>query len=147
MPPPTWIEQLKDYLCRIYREWGGDCASLPFPVSDQIRMTIANGITYVSTFPVSVGSYSINYDMQNTVFRNGLMLTGDFGLRLADRPLLLSAFAVDTRFTGDAVFIQNYQEFGVFAQLGRDSPIRLGATFLTGDQGVRGFYLSTGVQF
>ena len=122
-------------------------STIQFPITDELRLTIANGVTYVSTFPVAIGSYSINYDMANTVFRNGLVLTGDFGLRVADRALILSAFAVDTRFTGDAVFIQNYQEFGVFAQLGRDSPIRVGATFLTGDQGVRGFYLNTGVQF
>ncbi len=122
-------------------------STVQFPVTDQIRMTIANGVTYVSTFPVSIGSYSVNYDLQNTVFRNGVVLTGDFGLRLADRALILSAFAVDTRFTGDAVYIQNYQEFGVFGQLGRESPLRVGATFLTGDRGVRGFYLNTGVQF
>ncbi|MBW6397405.1 hypothetical protein KPL78_06055 [Roseomonas sp. HJA6] len=122
-------------------------STIQFPITDEIRMTIANGVTYVSTFPVTVGSYSINYDMQNTVFRNGIVLTGDFGLRLADRALILSAFAVDTRFTGDAVYIQNYQEFGVFGQWGRESPFRVGATFLTGDQGVRGFYVNTGIQF
>lgn len=122
-------------------------STIQFPVTDEIRMTIANGVTYVSTFPVSIGSYSVNYDMQNTVFRNGIVLTGDFGIRLADRALLLSAFAVDTRFTGDAVYIENYQEFGVFGQWGRESPFRVGATFLTGDRGVRGFYLNTGIQF
>ena len=59
---------------------------------------------------------SFGLELQNTVFRNGIVLTVDFGIRLADRALLLSAFAVDTRFTGDAVYIQNYQEFGVFGQ-------------------------------
>jgi hypothetical protein len=122
-------------------------STIQFPISDEVRMTIANGVTYVSTFPVSIGSYSVNYDMQNTVFRNGIVLTGDFGIRIADRSVLLSAFAVDTRFTGDAVFISNYQEFGVFAQWGRVGPFRVGATFLTGEQGVRGFYLNTGIQF
>lgn len=28
MTPAGWLEQLRDLLCRIYREWGGDCAEL-----------------------------------------------------------------------------------------------------------------------
>jgi hypothetical protein len=36
MPEGTWIEQLRDFLCRLYEEWGGDCSQLPFPVPDRI---------------------------------------------------------------------------------------------------------------
>lgn len=122
-------------------------STMQFNLDETFKLTIANGVTYVSTFPVTVGSYAINYDLQNTVYRNGLVLSADFGLRLAERPLILSAFAIDTRFTGDAVYIRNYQEFGVFGQWGRDSPARLGVTVLTGDRGVNGFWISTGVQF
>lgn len=122
-------------------------STMRFELPADFRFVLANGITYVSTFPVSVGSYSIDYDLKNIVYRNGVVLSRDLGVQLAGRPLVGSVFAVDTRFTGDDVYIRNYQEFGAFAQLGRDSPARLGFTFLTGDRGVRGFWLSTGVQF
>ena len=118
-----------------------------FELPADFRFVLANGITYVSTFPVSIGSYSVDYDLRNVVYRNGIVISSDLGVEVAGRPLVGSIFAVDTRFTGDDVYIRNYQEFGVFAQLGRDSPARLGFTFLTGDRGVRGFWLSTGIQF
>lgn len=122
-------------------------STMRFDLPADFRFVLANGITYVSTFPVSIGSYSIDYDLKNIVYRNGVVLSRDLGVEVAGRPLVGSIFAVDTRFTGDDVYIRNYQEFGAFAQLGRDSPARLGFTFLTGDRGVRGFWLSTGVQF
>ena len=33
---PLWIEKLKELLCRLYREWGGDCANLPFDSDDSM---------------------------------------------------------------------------------------------------------------
>jgi hypothetical protein len=33
---PVWLAALKDLLCRIYREWGGDCKDLPEGASAQI---------------------------------------------------------------------------------------------------------------
>jgi hypothetical protein len=38
MPPvDPWLDKLKELLCRLYKEWGGDCANLP----PDIRSTIA----------------------------------------------------------------------------------------------------------
>jgi hypothetical protein len=38
MPPvDTWLDKLKELLCRLYQEWGGDCGTLP----SDIRSTIA----------------------------------------------------------------------------------------------------------
>ena len=122
-------------------------STLRFDLPADFRLVVANGVSYVATFPASFGSYSIDYDLQNVVYRNGIILSRDLGIEVAGRPLIGSIFAVDTRFTGDAVYIQNYQEFGAFAQLGRDSRFRLGFTYLTGDRGVRGFAFSTGVEF
>jgi hypothetical protein len=36
--PGNWLEELKVFLCRIYREWGGDCAGLPISVPAQITV-------------------------------------------------------------------------------------------------------------
>jgi hypothetical protein len=36
MPVPDWLKKLQEMLCRIYEEWGGNCADLPFSVPAQI---------------------------------------------------------------------------------------------------------------
>ena len=114
---------------------------------DDWRFTIGNGITYVATFPVSVGRYSIDYDLKNVVFRNGVAVTYQTGIQLAGLATAVSVFAVDTRFTGDAVYIRSYQEFGVYGNFGTTDPIRVGVNGLIGDRGARGIYLNTGLSF
>ncbi len=37
MPNGNWIETLHQMICRLYREWGGDCNALPPAMSDQIK--------------------------------------------------------------------------------------------------------------
>jgi len=120
---------------------------LRFDLPAALRLTIANGISYVSTLPLSVGRYSINYDIANTIFRNGVVLSRDLGVSVAGLPVYGSAFAIDTRFTGSDVFIDNYQEFGVFVSAGRDTTFGLGVTVMTGAQGLSGFSINTGVKF
>jgi hypothetical protein len=34
--PADWLADLREYLCRIYKEWGGDCATLPFMVEPRV---------------------------------------------------------------------------------------------------------------
>lgn len=36
MPDPVWVQKLKELLCKMYQEWGGDCANLPLSCHDQI---------------------------------------------------------------------------------------------------------------
>lgn len=33
---PLWLAMLKEFLCRIYREWGGDCGELATDISERI---------------------------------------------------------------------------------------------------------------
>lgn len=40
--PNAWIDTLRIFICQIYLEWGGDCNSLPFPVSEQISTLWSN---------------------------------------------------------------------------------------------------------
>lgn len=120
---------------------------LRFDLPRELRLTIANGINYVSTLPVSSGRYSINYDVANTIFRNGVVLSRDLGMRVAGLPVMGSVFAIDTRFTGSDVFIDNYQEFGAFVSAGRDATFGLGFSVMTGAQGLSGFTVNTGVKF
>ena len=42
MPDPVWLVNLRELICRIYEEWGGDCANLPFDGPARIAMVVAN---------------------------------------------------------------------------------------------------------
>ena len=122
-------------------------SSYRIKVNPEWGLNIVNGLTYVSTFPVHVGAYQLDYDLSNVVFRNGVAVSYDAGIQVMGRATTISVFAVDTRFTGDAVYISNYQEFGIYATVGTTAPLRLGLTGLVGEHGARGFYINTGLSF
>lgn len=128
--------------------WSAGLTSvLNFELPEQFRLTIGNSATYISTAPLSFGDFRLDYDVQNTVWRNGILLTRDLGVQVGGLPLQASVFAVDTRFTGDAVYVRNYQEYGVYLQGGYQRPVRIGVTYMTGDRGVNGLYVNTGITF
>lgn len=128
--------------------WGaGAVSSLRIPLGEKWQASVINALTYVATFPATIGRASIDYNVSNTIFRNGVVVTRDLGLELAGYPLAVSAFAVDTRFSGSPVFVRNFQEFGAFVAPGRDARFGLGLTVMTGDRGLFGVTLGTGVRF
>jgi hypothetical protein len=122
-------------------------STVKFDLPASWQLVVANGITYISSIPVSIGKYSIDYKLSNVVFRNGLIATRDLGFKLANLPMRGSLFIVDTRFTGDAVYTSSYQEFGFFAAAGSLAPVKLGASYLLGAHGTHGFAVNTGVTF
>jgi hypothetical protein len=122
-------------------------STLKFDLPRDWQLTIVNGLTYIATTPINVGRFSINYNLSNVVFRNGLVGSHDLGFQLMNLALRGSVFFIDTRFTGSAVFLNSYQEMGFFVSAGSLTPIRLGATFLIGDHNVHGFSANTGVKF
>jgi hypothetical protein len=122
-------------------------STVKFDLPAAWQLTIANGISYVSTIPVSVGRYSLDYNISNVVFRNGVVASRDLGFRVWNYAVRGAAFAIDTRFTGDDVYTSNYQEFGAFLSLGTPNPLSLGLTYLTGEGGIRGFSVNLGARF
>lgn len=110
-------------------------------------LSLINSATYISTIPISIGDYSVDYGLKNLAFRNGVVFSRDLGLALVGQNLIASAYVIDTRITGDAVFIRNYQEFGIQVQLGRNLPLQVSAGFLTGDRNVSGFQIGGGIRF
>ncbi|UPY38525.1 hypothetical protein [Sediminicoccus sp. KRV36] len=125
----------------------GMVSSYRFALGDAWRMTVVNAINYVSTFPASIGSISVNYNVANTVFRNGIIINRDLDYQLAGFPLSVSGYAVDTRFAGSPVYVRNFQEFGVFVAPGRESRFGVGLQLMTGDRGLFGVTMSTGIRF
>ena len=122
-------------------------SAVKFDLPAAWQLTVGNGLTYISTIPITVGNFSVNYDLQNVVFRNGILVSHDLGFEVWNHSARGSLYAIDTRFTGDAVYMSSYQEFGGYVTVGAFTPVNLGVSYLVGDHGVHGFSVATGVKF
>jgi hypothetical protein len=132
--------------------WSASLTStLDWQVTPATGVTIGNMVSRLQTLPVNIGEYDVSYELTNVMFRNGVIASQAIGEWLG-RPVRASAFAIDTRFTGDALFVRSYQEFGGFlsfstGQGGQGLPLSLGVTVLNGDRGYRGYSLNLGMTF
>ncbi|MGG5809124.1 hypothetical protein [Falsiroseomonas sp. CW058] len=130
-------------------------ASLTSTIDWQVRpgtsVTIGNMVSRLQTLPIKIGDYDVSYELTNLMYRNGVIATQAVGEWLG-RPVQASAFLIDTRFTGDALYVRSYQEFGGYLSFdmqagGQRLPLSLGVTVLSGDRGYRGYSLNLGVTF
>ena len=134
--------------------WSASLTStLDWRAREGTTFTLANMASRLETMSVTISDYGISYDLTNYMFRNGLIATQRLG-ELAGRQVSGSLFAVDTRFTGDDLYVKAYQEYGGYLTFGDPVtvagmrlPIRLGATFTQGDNGYRGFSVNLGFTF
>jgi hypothetical protein len=135
--------------------WSASLTSnLDFRLAERWNLTVGNMISRLETLPLSYQDYSVSYELKNTMFRNGVILSREVG-ELFGRRATASAFVVDTRFTGDALYVNNYQEYGAFIGLGEPIqlgagirlPIRFGFTYVNGANGYNGFTVNFGVSF
>jgi hypothetical protein len=116
-------------------------------------LTLGNMVGHARTVPLNYGGFDLDYRLQNTVLRNGIVGTMPLGDMIAGVPLNLGAFLTDTRFFGDRQRVQNYQEIGLILSareiFGRSltNPVEFGFTYLNGANGYRGFTFNTGVRF
>ncbi|NKC33793.1 hypothetical protein [Falsiroseomonas selenitidurans] len=116
-------------------------------------LTMGNMFGRLDTLPIKIADYDISYELSNYIYRNGLVYTRPVG-EMFGRSVSASLFVLDTRFTGDDLYVKSYQEFGAFLNigdpiriLGAPVPVRIGATYLTGENDYRGFTLNLGVTF
>lgn len=78
---------------------------------EKYAIAIGNMVGYYKTLQAKIDNVSYDPDIQNTVFRNGVMLslpTTLFGKRMSSEYSL-----IDTRFTGTALYMESYQEIGI----------------------------------
>ncbi|MBI1892312.1 MAG: hypothetical protein HYS18_16835 [Burkholderiales bacterium] len=112
-------------------------------------LAIGNMIGYYKTLKFSTSGYSYDPGIQNTVFRNGIMLSQP--INFMGRKMSIEYSLVDTRFTGTALYNKGYDEIGITigtnksAQSAR-SYLRAGANFLVSPQS-KGFSLNLGYWF
>lgn len=88
-------------------------------------LALGNMVGYYSTLKVASGDYSYNPKIKNTVFRNGLMLSHPAGEGMSVEYTL-----ADTYFSGDALYVKHYDEFGI--SLGTNKSARSARSYMRG---------------
>jgi hypothetical protein len=119
-----------------------------------LELVIGNSVTFLKSFSVGGGNADFDYELTNTVFRNGVGVQGPLnGTTLFGEPLTWELAAINTQFTGDDTYVSNYTE--VHATVGTRTEdrtmvwdsFRLGLSYTFGDQGYDGLRLSFGYQW
>ncbi|SMP34782.1 hypothetical protein SAMN06265373_11095 [Shimia sagamensis] len=119
-----------------------------------LDFNLGNMLSYISTTgsPGS-GEKSPDYDLQNTVARNGLSASGRTTWRLFDQPTTWEASIVNTQIFGDDVYIDNYTDFAISLGTERSQngltwdAARLGITYSIGNHGYKKVNVNFGYQF
>ena len=120
-------------------------SSYELPVGSTV-IGMGNMVGYYETLKFSVGDYSFDPEITNTVYRNGLMWSVPLGGRVA------AEFSyINTQFTGTELYINAYNEFGLTFGTARGvegvlSFVRAGATYLYSAKS-KGFTLNVGYWF
>lgn len=119
------------------------------------EVNIGNMLSYITTSGATqrVDDFEIDYDLQNTVTRNGVGLSGPLGYDLFGTETTWQASVVNTQIFGDDVYIDNYTDIAVSfgTEASRNGltwdAIRIGFTYTVGNQGYQGGQINFGYQF
>ncbi len=107
---------------------------------------IGNSIGNTQIEPLKVKEIELPYHVRAWGFRNSLSLSHPVG-QVADLPLSMGLSVTDTRIAGDRMAVPSWQEYGVTAVLGQQAPVRLGLSYLDGENGYRGMRFSLSASF
>ena len=123
----------------------------------KFQASMGNMVGYYLTLPIRVDDYNVDYNLENTIVRNGLLFSVPLQKRLWNRAFSIDLFATDTRFFGDQLYSDHYQEFGISFGPSRSAdklapnlashPMGFGIKYLTGDGDIEGFELNFGYRF
>lgn len=120
----------------------------------QLELVIGNSATFLQTLSVGGGDADFDYDLTNTVFRNGIGIQGPLeGMTLFGESMTWELAAINTQFTGDDTYISNYTE--LHATVGTPiedrtvvwDSLRFGLSYTFGDKDYDGLRLSFGYQW
>lgn len=119
------------------------------------KVNIGNMLSYITTSGATqrVDDFEIDYDLENTVTRNGVGVSGPLGYNLFGSDTTWQASVVNTQIFGDAVYIDNYTDIAVSfgTEASRNGltwdAIRIGFTYTVGNEGYQGGQINFGYQF
>lgn len=123
---------------------GSVTSDLRLPLSKNNEFQLGNMVGYYKTDGITVGDYSIDYNLSNVRFKNGVALAH----RFENLPLAGRVFFNDSRFTGDELFNDSYEEvgFSIIKPYSKLVSAQLGASYLFAD-GYNGVKLNLDVRF
>ncbi|WP_342618517.1 hypothetical protein [Rhodoferax sp. GW822-FHT02A01] len=117
---------------------------------DGYDLAIGNMVGYLQSSQLSVGDYSVDPKVTNTVFRNGVLFsmpTSLFGPKQA-----LEFSYIITNYTGSTLYSNQYQEIGITLGTNKGANtartyFRAGLSYLTGDNGITASRMNFGYWF
>ncbi|WP_220807911.1 hypothetical protein [Noviherbaspirillum aridicola] len=112
-------------------------------------IAIGNMVGIYKTLKLEAGGYSYNPDIQNLVFRNGVMFSQP--VNVFGRKMSIEYSLIDTRYTGTKLYNEGYDEIGVTLGTNKNASsarsfLRAGATYLFSPRS-KGFTLNLGYWF
>ena len=117
---------------------------------DGFDLAIGNMIGIYKSTRLNAGDYSVDPQINNTVYRNGILASypvTTFGQKMA-----LEASYIITNYTGTDLYSNMYQEIGLTLGTNKSANsartyMRVGVTYLTGENGITGYKLNFGYWF
>ncbi len=120
-------------------------------------LSMGNLLGYYVSMPTRIADFNVDYDIQNTITRNGLLLSIPLQKQFWGREFSIDIFAIGTWFFGDALYNDNYQEYGISFGPRRSTdkrepnlashPFGIGLKYIHGEGDIDGFELNFGYRF
>jgi hypothetical protein len=130
----------------------GIVSNFNYPIWNHV-FSLTNQVTYFASLPLHLGDINYDYHLYNFVFKNGFSLVSCCGFELCGRTINYGLTFVDTDFEGDTLFIEHYDEVGVFLYtsgvnrcIDYDS-LTLGFVYQFGQKNYKGYLLNMIYQF
>ena len=118
---------------------------------DDIKISIGNMGGYYKTTSVDAGDFSVDYDLTNGMFKNGVGFEGPVNFTIFGNPTSWQFSVAHTFFTGDALYVDSYFDFafsfGTRATSSTWDKIRMGVTYTAGNNNFSGFQVNFGYTF
>lgn len=118
---------------------------------DDIKISIGNMVGYYKTTSVDAGDFEVDYDLTNTMFKNGVGFEGPVNYTIFGNPTSWQFSVAHTLFTGDSLYVDSYFDiaasFGTRATSSTWDRIRLGLTYTAGNNSFSGFQVNFGYTF
>ena len=133
---------------------GGVTSDYQLPsFSDKFNIGIANMIAVYKTGALKVGDYKTGYELENYVFRNGVLLDGEPGWTSFESLLRWEFQIVHTDYTGTRLYSRSSTDFAASIGTRRQSgalvwnALRLGVTYTVGPGKISGAQVNFGYVF
>lgn len=104
-------------------------------ITESLTLVVGNTADVFTTVPVSIADTVVDYDLTNMVASNGITAVYATGVDAFGEPLRLSLGVTDTRFFGDQLYSESYEELSLGVSAGGASA---GVTTVFGEGDISG---------